>query len=85
LLSLFSDDDVAEYFVKTQGDNYHVGIDGEIYHWETHFWIKRDEGIISIVLSEVIYKAMKIKLDIHYDKTNNSKEYILLFKKNQHP
>ena len=81
LLSLFSDDDVAEYFVKTQGDNYHVGIDGEIYHWETHFWIKRDEGIISIVLSEVIYKAMKIKLDIHYDKTNNSKEYILLFKK----
>lgn len=81
LLSLFSDDDVAEYFVKTQGENYHVGIDDEIYHWETQYWIKRDAGVISIVLGEVIYKAMKIKLDMHFDKTNNEKEYILLFKK----
>ena len=73
---MFSDDDVAEYFVNTQGKNYHVGLDGdaEIYHWEKHFWLKTDASVISIILSEVIYKAMKIKLDIHYDKNNNQKE-----------
>lgn len=81
LLSLFSDDDIAEYFVLTQGINYHIGIDKEIYHWEKNYWIKTDESVISIVLSETIYNAMKTKLDIHYNKTNNEKEYILLFKK----
>jgi hypothetical protein len=81
LLSLFTDDDVAEYFVKTQGDNYHISLDNEIYHWEKNYWIKTDEGVISIILSEVIYKAMKIKLDIHHDKNKDAKEYMLLFKK----
>jgi hypothetical protein len=81
LLSLFCDDDVAEHFVKTQGQDSRVGADGEIYHWEKHFWIQTDESVICSILGEDIYRRMKIKLDLHYDKEQDSKEYILFFKK----
>jgi phage/plasmid-associated DNA primase len=80
VMSMFSDEDIAQYFVEVYKDEFLI-IDGEIYYFNGIYWEQELPRVIKNKLSGEVYKKLKKVVNIIFIQNKNVEEFTKLINK----